>query len=79
VNYRDLSQKLIELDCCADRYAKAGHIVWVNPVSETRTTIPNWGDRDLHDFTVSIILDDLGIPEEEFRKQCADESVEQED
>lgn len=68
MNYRELSRKLKSLDCVPDRYAKGSHEIWINLKTKARTTIPNWGNRDLKPGTISQILRDLGIKKEDFDK-----------
>ncbi|MCH7605589.1 MAG: type II toxin-antitoxin system HicA family toxin [Chloroflexi bacterium] len=47
MNYRELTRKLRRLDCEFDRRAKGDHEIWLNISTHARTTIPNWGSRDL--------------------------------
>ena len=56
------------LGCALDRYAKGSHEIWRNPKTRSRTTIANWGSRDLKPGTISRILRDLGIRKEDFEK-----------
>ncbi len=69
MKYRELTRRLKELDCVPDRYAKGSHEIWLNLSTGARTTIPNWGSKDLKPGTISGILRDLGIRREEFDKQ----------
>ncbi|MBI4310507.1 MAG: type II toxin-antitoxin system HicA family toxin [Chloroflexi bacterium] len=66
MNYRDLTHKLRRLGCSFDRQGKGDHEIWINPAKHRRTTIPNWGNRDLRPGTVSSILRDLGIARNDF-------------
>jgi len=66
LNYRELTGKLRRLDCILDRYAKGSHEIWMHSRTGARTTIPNWGKKDLSVGTISRILRDLGIPKEDF-------------
>ena len=68
MNYRELAHRLKVLGCVPDRYAKGSHEIWLNLETGARTTIPNWGNRDLEPGTISGILRDLGIRKEEFEK-----------
>lgn len=69
MNYRDLSRRLKALGCLPDRCAKGSHEIWLNTKTGQRTTIPNWGSRDLKPGTISGILRDLGIRKEDFDKR----------
>ena len=69
MNYRELSRRLKALGCVSDRYAKGSHEIWLNAKTGQRTTIPNWGSRDLKPGTISGILRDLGIRKEDFDKR----------
>jgi predicted RNA binding protein YcfA (HicA-like mRNA interferase family) len=51
-----------------DRHAKGSHEIWINTQTNSRTTIPNWGNRDLKHGTISGILKDLDIRKEDFDK-----------
>lgn len=66
MNYRQLTRKLQRLDCVLDRYAKGSHEIWMQARTGARTTIPNWGNKDLSIGTISRILRDLGIRKEDF-------------
>jgi len=68
VNYRELTRKLRRLDCALDRYAKGSHEIWMHLRTGARTTIANWGSKDLSPGTISRILRDLGIRKEDFDK-----------
>ena len=69
MNYRELTRRLKEFNCICDRYAKGSHEIWINTKTKARTTIPNWGNRDLNPGTLSVILKDLGISKEEFTQR----------
>ncbi len=68
MNYRELARRLRSLSCAPDRYAKGSHEIWINLKTGARTTVPNWGSRDLKQGTISKILRDLGIRKEDFDK-----------
>jgi predicted RNA binding protein YcfA (HicA-like mRNA interferase family) len=61
VTYRQLTRKLRRLGCEFDRQARGDHEVWINPATGGRTTIQNWGGRDLPPGTLRAILRDLSI------------------
>jgi len=69
VNYRELTRRLKNLECERDRTAKGSHEIWINSKTSDRTTIPNWGNKDLKPGTISQILKDLGIKKEDFDKR----------
>jgi mRNA interferase HicA len=69
LNYRELARKLRASGCVPDRYAKGSHEIWINLKTNARTTVPNWGSRDLKQGTISRILRDLGIRKEDFDKR----------
>jgi mRNA interferase HicA len=52
-----------------DRYAKGSHEIWINSKTNARTTIPNWGNKDLKPGTIAQILRDLDIKKEDFDKR----------
>jgi predicted RNA binding protein YcfA (HicA-like mRNA interferase family) len=66
VNYRELTRKLRRLGCELDRRARGDHEVWINLSTHNRTTVPNWGHRDLKPGTVRGIVRDLGIAKKDF-------------
>ncbi|MCH8870728.1 MAG: type II toxin-antitoxin system HicA family toxin [Chloroflexi bacterium] len=68
MNYRELTRKLQRLGCEFERQAKGDHEIWINTITRARTTIPNWGRRDLKLGTIRAILRDLGISRDEFRR-----------
>ena len=68
MNYRELTRKLRRLGCEFDRRARGDHEIWINTSTHARTTIPNWGSRDLRSGTISAILRDLGISRDEFER-----------
>ena len=68
MNYRALTRRLRRLGCEFDRTAKGSHEIWINTGIHARTTIPNWGNRDLRVGTIAAILRDLGISRQEFEQ-----------
>ena len=68
MNYRELTRRLKYLSCVLDRQAKGCHEIWINTQTNSRTTIPNWGNHDLKPGTISGILKDLDIRKEDFDK-----------
>ncbi|MDE2788069.1 MAG: type II toxin-antitoxin system HicA family toxin [Chloroflexota bacterium] len=68
MTYRELTRKLRRLGCYFDRQGRGGHEIWMNADSRTRTTIPNWGSRDLRPGTIGAILHDLGISRDDFER-----------
>ena len=68
MTHRELTRKLRRLGCELDRQAKGDHEIWINASTHARTTIPNWGRRDLKQGTISAIIRDPGISREEFER-----------
>ena len=68
MTYRELTRKLRRLGCQFDRQGRGDHEVWINVDSTARTTIPNWGVRDLRPGTIGAILRDLGMSRAEFEQ-----------
>lgn len=66
MNYRELAHKLRRLGCELDRRTKSDHEIWINLSAHSRTTIPNWGSKDLKPGTIGKILRDLGIRRRDF-------------
>ena len=66
MTYRELVRKLALFGCSFDRQGRGSHELWRNRVNGARTTIPNWGRKDLRPGTVRRILRDLGIDKAEF-------------
>ena len=54
-------RKLRKLGCEFDRQLRGSHELWRNPATGGRTTIPNWGARDLRHGTVRAIVRDLRL------------------
>jgi predicted RNA binding protein YcfA (HicA-like mRNA interferase family) len=61
VTYRELTRKLRRLGCEFDRQSRGSHEIWRNPANGARTTVPNWGGKDLRTGTLRAILRDLGV------------------
>ena len=61
MTYRELTRNLRALGCEFDRQSRGSHEIWHNPDKNTRTTIPNWGGRDLRAGTMRGIVRGLGI------------------
>jgi len=68
VTHRELTRKLRLLGCEFDRQARGSHEIWRNPATGGRTTIPNWGGRDLRAGTIGVILRDLGLDRAAFER-----------
>ncbi len=66
MTYRELARKLRALGCEFDRQSRGSHEIWRNPVSGARTTIPNWGGKDLRAGTIGAIVRDLGVDRSAF-------------
>jgi len=61
MNYRDLTRKLTGLGCEFRRHGKGSHEIWVNLNNRKKTSIPNWGRKDLKMGTIRAILRQLEI------------------
>ncbi|WP_420626987.1 type II toxin-antitoxin system HicA family toxin [Candidatus Poriferisodalis sp.] len=68
MNYRELTRKLRALGCELDRQSRGSHEIWRNPANGLRTTIPDWGGRDLRTGTIRAIVRDLGVDWKAFGK-----------
>ena len=68
MKYRELTRKLRRMGCELDRRAKGDHEIWIRLSTHGRTTIPNWGSRDLRPGTIGAILRDLHISRAEFEQ-----------
>lgn len=68
MTYRQLTRKLSHLGCAFERQAAGSHEVWYNPATGGRTTVPNWGSRDLRPGTIGQILRDLEIQRAAFER-----------
>ena len=66
MNHRQVTRKLRTLGCYFDHQDRGSHEIWVNPVNEEETTVPNWGSKDLKPGTVAAILRDLEIDRRDF-------------
>ncbi len=66
MTYRELTRKLRALGCEFDRQSRGSHEIWRNPATGRRTTIPNWGGKDLRFGTFRAILRDLDIDKSTF-------------
>ncbi|MXX53360.1 MAG: type II toxin-antitoxin system HicA family toxin [Dehalococcoidia bacterium] len=66
MNHRDITRKLRTLGCSFARQGKGSHEIWRSPTGQSKTSIPNWGGRDLSPGTISAILRDLGISRKDF-------------
>ena len=69
MKYKELARKLKALGCVPDRYAKGSHEIWININTGARTTVPNWGSKDLKTGTISGILRDLGISDKDMENK----------
>lgn len=63
--YRDIVKRLKESGLQFDRQARGSHEIWVNPVTQRYTTIPNH-PGDMPEGTLRAILKQAGISVEEF-------------
>ena len=68
MTYRALARKLRALGCEFDRQSRGSHEIWRNPANGARTTIPNWGGKDLRAGTIRTIVRDLGVDRGAFER-----------
>ena len=68
MNYKDLSRKLWKFNCVFDRQAKGSHEIWRSSIHGAKTTIPNWGSKDLKVGTVRRIVRELRIDKDDFNR-----------
>jgi len=62
MNYRKFTKKLRAIGCCEIvRSGGGSHRKWFNPATEKGTTIPDWGQKDLKEGTISAVCRQLGI------------------
>jgi predicted RNA binding protein YcfA (HicA-like mRNA interferase family) len=64
-SYHDVVKKLKKLKFEFDRQAKGSHEIWWNPMTRTRTTIPNH-PGDIPEGTLKAILKQANILIEDF-------------
>jgi len=64
-SYRDVVKKLKNLKFVFDRQAKGSHEIWWNPITRTRTTIPNH-PGDIPEGTLKEILKQANIQIDDF-------------
>jgi mRNA interferase HicA len=60
VTYREVAAKLRRLGCEEVR-RRGSHRRWVNPATGGRTTLPDWGPRDLKGGTLRAAVRELGL------------------
>lgn len=66
MTYRELARKLERLGCQLRRRGKGSHMIWANPRTGKKASIPDWGSKDLKIGTVRAVLRQLEIGREEF-------------
>jgi predicted RNA binding protein YcfA (HicA-like mRNA interferase family) len=67
MKYREVAKKLKRLGC--EKITKRGsgsHRIWTNPLTQTSTTIPDWGGKDLKTGTLRSIIKQLEIDYQTF-------------
>lgn len=70
MNYRKATQKLKQLGCEEIPTKKSGsHRSWFNPSTNGKTTIPDWGSKDLKTGTLRNAIKQLGIDYKKFLDQ----------
>jgi mRNA interferase HicA len=69
MNYRDITRKLIALNCEElPRRGGGSHRKWFNPNTQHIAILPDWGNRDLKTGTVRAVIKQLGIEWDDFSK-----------
>ena len=68
MTHREITRKLRRLGCEFDRQGGSDHEIWINPSNRRRTTVPNWGSKNLTVGTVRGIVRDLGLERDAFEK-----------
>jgi mRNA interferase HicA len=67
MKYREIAQKLRQLGCEEIPRRRGGsHRKWYNPETDSFTSIPDWGSKDLKIGTLRQIIRVLGIDWENF-------------
>ena len=62
MKYREFTQKLREIGCCEiSRRGGGSHRKWFNPTTGKGTTIPDWGQKDLKEGTITAVCRQLGV------------------
>ena len=64
-SYRDVVKKLKRLNFEFDRQAKGSHEIWWNPITRSRTTIPNH-PGDIPEGTLKAILNQARVQVNDF-------------
>jgi mRNA interferase HicA len=67
VTYREAAAKLRRLGCEEVR-RRGSHRRWVNPATGGRTTLPDWGPRDLKVGTLHAAVRALGLAWQAFEE-----------
>ncbi len=69
MKYREIAKKLRELGYKEVKRKKSGsHRIWIHPLTQRATSIPDWGRKDLKKGTLQSILRQLGIDSQTFLK-----------
>jgi predicted RNA binding protein YcfA (HicA-like mRNA interferase family) len=66
MRYRQLAKRLATMGCELDRQAKGSHEVWLNPQTNRKAVISNYGGKDIPPGTIRAILKQLGISRKDF-------------
>jgi mRNA interferase HicA len=67
VTYRQVTEKLRRLGCEEVR-RRGSHRRWISPVTGGRTTLPDWGARDLKLGTLRAAVRELGLDWQAFEE-----------
>jgi len=67
--YREVARKLRQLGCHEDaRRGGGSHRKWRNPATDKRTTLPDWGPKDLKSGTLHGAVSQLGLTWHDFEE-----------
>ena len=67
--YREVARKLRRLGCVEDpRRGGGSHRKWRNPRTAQRTSIPDWGSKDLKIGTLHAAVHQLGLTWPDFEE-----------
>lgn len=70
MKYREVAKKLTLLGCKAVVKRNSGsHRIWLNPITQKKASIPDWGNKDLKKGTLRSIIKQLGIDHQLFLKK----------
>ena len=66
MRYRDLTKRLAKMGCEFERQGKGSHEIWVNPKTNKKAVISDYGGKDIPPGTIRGILKQLGLNRKDF-------------